>query len=57
MKGEKDLLLTDILNARIILEVIRGVAEDMNRPNISAELGKIDLVLTDAFQFIGDMEE
>lgn len=56
MTGEKDLILTDILNARIILEVIRGVEEDMNHPRISEELGKIDLVLTDAFQYIRDME-
>ena len=52
----KNLILTDILNARIILDVIRGVAEDMQRPNIAENLNKIDVILTDAFRYIQDTE-
>ena len=45
-------ILTDILNARIILDVIRGVAEDCRRENISADLGKVDAALIAAYEFI-----
>lgn len=49
---EKNYVLTDILNARIILDVIRGVAEDLRHENISADLGKVDAALSAAYDFI-----
>ena len=49
---DKTYVLTDILNARIILDVIRGVVEDLRHENISADLGKVDAALNAAYEFI-----
>ena len=49
---EKTYTLTDLLNARIILDVIRGVAEDLRHQNISADLGKVDAAIAQAYDYI-----
>ncbi|MBQ7705181.1 MAG: hypothetical protein IJT73_07140 [Selenomonadaceae bacterium] len=54
---DKKYILTDLLNARIILDVIRGVAEDLRHENISADLGKVDAAISEAYQFIQDNTE
>ena len=55
---DKKYILTDLLNARIILDVIRGVAEDLRHENISADLGKVDAAISEAYQYIqGNTED
>lgn len=49
---EKRYTLTDLLNARIILDVIRGVAEDLRHENISEDLGKVDAAIAQAYDYI-----
>ena len=49
---EKRYTLTDLLNARIILDVIRGVAEDLRHQNISEDLGKVDAAIVQAYDYI-----
>lgn len=55
---QKREILTDLLNARIILDVIRGVAEDLRHENISDDLGKVDMAINDAYRYIqGNTED
>lgn len=49
---EKSYVLNDLLNARIILDVIRGVAEDLRHENVSIDLGKVDTAIEQAYDFI-----
>lgn len=49
---EKRYILTDLLNARIILDVIRGVAEDLRHENISEDLGKVDAAIAQVYDYI-----
>lgn len=49
---EKSYVLNDLLNARIILDVIRGVAEDLRHENVSIDLGKVDTAIAQAYDFI-----